>query len=200
MRSIVLFTVIIAFLLGGCRTQSGLINIQEASIKDSVVMRELIKLIEERERVDSSFARGYGYFDVEYISLHGGTAYAKYLISPNEREWDEDDEFPPFYTFVNERLVLLHSGDLQTSLKFRYNRTSKKKLSKMINERIDPAQKKASRLARDDFYQAMGHKAPKKFKKSELPGGMYAYGTTTIVYISWDGRKDNYEILYNQNP
>ncbi|MCD8741228.1 hypothetical protein LT679_11495 [Mucilaginibacter roseus] len=165
---------------------------------DSVVKQEIEKLIDTRVKLDSAFKRGYGYIIVDYSTALKDNMSARYLLTPAIQELDEDSMLPPFYTFVNKKLVLIYDSGLKKYINLHYNRTSRKKILGLIAKSIDPEQKRQSKEIINDFIEAkkrQGMPATKKIKNSDLT--LIYWGFTTSIYISNTGE---YLINYNINP
>ena len=179
--------------------QSRYLKIQETHLKDSVIRQEIVKLVEARAGADSIFNRGYGYITVDYQVLHNRDTLCRYLLSPNIRRLEKNDYFPPYYTFVNKKLVLLYHLDLSNYLSLDYDLTSRKKLIKLIERFIDPVQKKEEEKIIKDFREAIDKQQgtkPGKNGKNDRVDFIY-YGTSTEIFLLKNG---NYIVNNNINP
>ena len=183
----------------GCSVQSGYLKIQETKLKDSVVRREIVKLVETRAYLDSTFRRGYGYITVGFYTMRKGDTLAHYMLSPSVLRHDEGMHFPPYYTFIDQKLVLVYDLILSDYVEVKYSHSSKKKLIKLIDKFIDPLQRKEEKESSKEFRKALeeqyGTKSSGSGRKDELVH-LY-YGASTEIYVLRNGK---YIINYNVNP
>ncbi len=192
---IFLFTLCIIVI--SCKTESGYLKIQEASLKDSVVKSEIVKLINGRIKTDSTFSKGYGYVTVDFYALHKRDTLAHYLITPSVYKHDMDSHFPPYYTFINKKPVLIYDLDLTEHLETKYTSSSKKKIIKLTEKFIDPLETKEDEKGAKEFVKAYEEQFGVKGNWRNMKSNASYMGASTEIYLLRDGK---YIINYNVNP
>lgn len=121
-----------------CQSSKGL-SIQYVQIKDSILIKEIVSTIAievNGSDPEHLFRKGLGYIYVNIYSFLKSDTIGSYYISTSFhilRPTSTDDEYPAFYTYVNDRLVLLDNNYLtENVLRPNYSAKSKRKLRKKI--------------------------------------------------------------------
>ncbi len=128
------------------------INIQEVSLKDTLLIYEIKKLIKEESEQTDMFKKGLGYIEVfpdanEYLP-HQITDYKNirqcYYINVNytalksmKRESNSYSVYPDFYTFIDQRLVFIKCYTLNNMVSRAFTEKSMRKLRKIQNNYLE---------------------------------------------------------------
>lgn len=131
------------------------ISIQSITIKDTILIKEVEKLIQEevnREMdttttnkvfADNFFKKGLGYVRL-YIegNLAGDTLFRYYIAASliSLKEGAEDATYPPFYTYIGGRLVLVYMPILENVAALNYSSKSKRELRKRVDAFLEKPQ------------------------------------------------------------
>ena len=117
------------------------IDIQKITLKDSVIISNVISMIEELNHSDSLFRIGLGYFILRpYRPYMNKDIIQQYYLTYNFYSLKEDDTeyaYPPFYTVIQNKLVFVDPYALKKMTCYRFSEKSKKKLRK-VQERFLP--------------------------------------------------------------
>lgn len=116
--------------------------IQRVELQDSVVIREIRRLITDETDSVGLVKQGMGYvelgineyYDVKSPFLRIYAFYISFMVPTSD--WS-DNAYPPFYTYVGGRLVLVHVNELGKSVKLTYSAKSKKQLLKRIDQFLE---------------------------------------------------------------
>lgn len=162
------------------------LKIQYIEIKDPFIIKEIEKLILEevnRERdtttnkvyTENLFKNGLGYINLTINSNFKGDTICRYYISPSLvsiKEEQADDVYPPFYTNIGGRLILIYSSELE----FLSNGSYTEKSKKMLRKKLEPFLERVKDVT---FYDMQGKKAfrDKKMRKDyfQFHNGKYIY-------------------------
>lgn len=137
-------------------------DIQYVTITDTVLINVVKNYIEEEEKIDTLFAKGKGYINVNFsYGKKNGKEYIKYgdkfpthdridtvftyyletsFMSAEGKENTLDDMYPSFYSFVNGRLICFSDW---SDRYFGFSEDSKKKYRKMLEKYIEPVGSKS---------------------------------------------------------
>lgn len=146
--------------LQGFSQKNSPIDIQYIEVQDSVLVQEVKKLIayEENREIrkpkpgekvysENLFKKGLGYIEVHMESFYsdpnrvndGDTLYS-YFIDPSWHVFRDDtldSVYPPFYTYIGGRIVLLYFPILRQVADIRYSKKSKKAFRKKIDKYLE---------------------------------------------------------------
>lgn len=123
-----------------------LLTIQHTELQDSVVIREVKKLITEDIAGAELVREGMGYINLFEEDYHGKNSsfsrkYEFFMsFSPPKEDWPAQ-AYPLFYTYISGRLVLINLGGIRHSVKLVYSTKSKKHLRKLIKPFVAKPQK-----------------------------------------------------------
>lgn len=163
-------------------TGDGPLLIQRVELQDSVLIREIKQLIAEETATTALVRNGLGYLSLGIEEYHdeNSTFLRRYEFSISfhvpSSDWS-NTSYPPFYSYVAGRLVLIHVGDLQYSLRLAYSATTKKQLRKRIDQFLEKPQRMVFRdmNGKVAFIDKHGRGEPIRFD------------TGKVVYIRRDG-------------
>ncbi len=189
LQHVFLFLTASCLIFTSCKVQQGYLKIQETALQDIIVKQEIIKMIDSHSKSDSIFEKGYGYINLEIEMGFRGDTVARYSMVPAIQPLYEDNYFPPFYTFVSNKLVLLYNSQLSKYLTLRYDRASKNRLIKIIKDCTDPNQKKETEAVIKDLIKGkerLGLPASKKNEDYRI--GFDYWGPSTEIYVLRNGK------------
>lgn len=117
-------------------------TIQRIELQDSVVVREIRRLIADETDSIGLVRQGLGYISLgineyydtksPFLRMYG--FYISFLVPDLNLP---DNAYPPFYTYVGGRLVLVHVNQLEKSVKLTYSAKSKKQLRKRMDQFLE---------------------------------------------------------------
>ncbi|MCC9135236.1 hypothetical protein ACFSKU_12115 [Pontibacter silvestris] len=125
-----------------------LMEIQYITIKDTFLVKEMEKLIQDEVNrepdttttdkvfTENFFAKGLGYVRLYAGGNLEGDTLTRYYIAPSLvsiKKEAADYVYPPFYSYVGGRLVLVYVPVLENVTKFNFSKKSKKKLRKRVD-------------------------------------------------------------------
>jgi hypothetical protein len=142
--AIILFLIVtnIQLLAQNADGKRNLIDIQEITINDYFLTNEIHKYVNELISTDSLFKLGYGYLKLTEIAPHDSGAYAAYHIFPSLVSLGENHlSHAPFYSYVNERIILIDLGLRSNVFGMKYRKQSMKKLNKQLEKFLLPSEK-----------------------------------------------------------
>lgn len=139
-----LLFMLLASLLGhaAAAQPSAPLEIQRIELQDSVAVREIRRLIADEADSIGLVRQGLGYVEVHINHYYDvkSTFLRMYAFSISfmvpTSDWAEA-AYPPFYTYVGGRLVLVHVNQLEKSIKLTYSAKSKKQLRKRIDQFLE---------------------------------------------------------------
>lgn len=165
MKLSILSALLLLITIAGFGQKSTGIDIQYITLKDSVLIREVENLImyEENRTIEKGhaddkvytenlFKKGIGYIEVRMEKYHSGspnfladgdTLY-KYYIDPSWyslKENDSDALYPPFYTYIGGKIVMLHFPIIEKVGHLQYTSRSKKELRRRLEKYLEKPQK-----------------------------------------------------------
>lgn len=149
--------------------------IKPVTILDTFLIQQLELFIQEESRKDSLFRSGLGYMQVFASQDVEAGIDQRYYIN-NEfhslKETDNDPAFPPFYSYVAGRLVLIYMQVWDGFICYRYSNNSKKALQRKL-ESFLPKSKKL--VARDKEGKIFIRDKHFRIETVKLHGGKYIY-------------------------
>ncbi len=143
-----------------CNSDSsdGIADIKYIGIKNTILKQEIQKYIRELDSSYSVFKKGFGYIVVQDIEFNSSTTYigrtweeskkdtiakftlipGSYLLKLKPVFFDSfcANCFPPFYSFIDGRLVLIEDPDLNWINDRKYTRRSKENLVKLVRSTL----------------------------------------------------------------
>lgn len=123
------------------------INIQEITLKDSVMIDVIHQVVNSEEQSTDStnfFKRKLGYIAVYISEPHNRDTLLKYEIEPRMRDIKEDADdsvFPLFYSYVSGKLILIYFASLRRITDCPFTLKSKRAIRKKINTFLEPTKK-----------------------------------------------------------
>lgn len=156
--------------------------IQRVELQDSLIVREIKKLIAEESATKELVRRGLGYVElvinnydeIDYRFLRKYEFFISFHIP--SRSWS-NNSYPPFYTYIAGRLVFIHLDGLENTVKLIYSAKSKKQMRKRIDEFLEKPQRVV-------FRDKQGHKdfIDKNFRDIHI-----FLHSGKIIYVKRDG-------------
>lgn len=123
------------------------IRIQEIVLKDSVLIQQIEKLIQDeinnKEDKHEFFKRGLGYINLSLLNYTDKGVLRKYYISPKMvslRKNDSDSKYPLFYSYVGNRLVLIDINAFENSMIYQITESSKRRFRKKLEPYLEKTQ------------------------------------------------------------
>lgn len=179
LRIVLVFSIMFIFLRYIAFSQEKPDNkIQYLVLKDKFLIKEIKKLIvDEINSNDSNqfFKKGLGYVRLNVYNYSHNDTLIKYYITPTMTSFkkdDNDDLYPLFYTYINERIVLIYLNVVNEFSIFNLSKKSKTRFRKKV-EIFLPETKKMT------FYDMEGKKTftDKNFRIDyfKFHGGKYIY-------------------------
>jgi len=151
------------------------IDIQEIALQDTFLLRQVEQFIENKyAEPDGLFKSGLGYIEIYLQQMSKEDTLRTYHLNSQYKSLDQERAlYPSFYTFVRNRLVLIHVPGLQELLVPGYTEKSKRELRK----KLEPFLPKAETLKIKNEQGKVVH-VDKKFRSGEklqLHGGKTIY-------------------------
>lgn len=114
------------------------VDIKRIVVLDSALKKNIENFIEEQMRIDTLFKqKGYVYLKQRRkISDKTGTLMCCFFLTKSYYHLyhdSPDNQFPPFYTFIKDRLVMIYAND---AIQYPFRRRSKKQLIRMVNQNL----------------------------------------------------------------
>jgi hypothetical protein len=159
------------------------LTIEQVTLLDTFLLNQVNLLIEEESEQDSLFKKGLGYVELHYVNNFSEVfmedaekehVIRSYYISPSLYSLKKDNElsYPPFYSYVGERLVFIYPFRLDNLLCYRYSKRSKRQLRRKLEPFLEKPKSQT-------FYGIDGKKSfrDKKFRVDyfKFHGGKYIY-------------------------
>jgi len=146
------------------------VDIQKISIKDTVLMNEITKMVSEQEKANREnvsqlwFQEGFGYIKLTVDSYSKGDTLLRYQIMPDQSPIDpteSDVAFPNYYALNNTRPILVYySRSIMAALGIEFSPKSRMKFLKQLEKVLPKAEKQIGRNEKgevvfrtDDFRQ-----------------------------------------------
>lgn len=129
---------------GFCQSKSGNAEITYLHIKDSLLISSIQKLVKQVETTDTLYRKGYGYITLQVKEYSQKDTLIDYSINPSLlsiREDSIDQLYPDHYTYVNNRLVLIHINVLNQLAVRKYTEKSKSEIRKLVNSTLEKTRK-----------------------------------------------------------
>lgn len=121
-------------------------TIRRIELQDSVLVREIKRLIADEADSVGFVKQGLGYVvlgineyhDIKspFVRMYG--FFISFTVPTSD--WSEN-AYPPFYTYVGGRLVLVRVNGLEKSVKLTYSAKSKKQLRKRMDQYLEKARR-----------------------------------------------------------
>jgi hypothetical protein len=136
------------------------IHIQEVSIKDTVLIDQLKQFAQQEAKKDFTLIKGLWYLYVIINSDNKEDVAQSYYINrsmislkkdsfyPKKQNINVDPSYPPFYAYVEGRLVFIHNYALEDAICYRYSKKSKHKLRKLQEPFLEKTRKEKVGLVR----------------------------------------------------
>lgn len=124
------------------------VRIQYLPIADSSIIGTIRQVIDQE--VNSSdtnhfFRKGLGYVAMHIQRFSGGDTVLRYDLLPamyGFKKKDDDDVYPPFYSYVDGRLVLIFSSQLErVGGKIAFTTKSKARLRKQVDRFLEKTER-----------------------------------------------------------
>ena len=114
-------------------------DIQYLSIKDSVLLRNISLLADRMDttNVNNNLKKEYGYIELFIDEFSKGDTIVGYYFTPQYTAIDKkkkDKVFPDFYSFVNNRLVIIDVDALNVISDKMFSNKSKRKLLALMDK------------------------------------------------------------------
>ena len=157
------------------------IDIARIKIKDTVLIKYLTQFIDKQLKESSLFTKK-GYIEVFpiYASQKPNVAWG-YHINQNYANFDDmanDKQFPMFYSFLSNKMILFIDYDLFETFDIKYSKKSKIKFRKEIEPYLFEAQTIVFR-DKENIKQKF-----KNFRENEV----FQFGGGMNVYVMNDGK------------
>jgi len=158
------------------------IDIQHILLKDTFLRKEVEKLIAEQVNSNDpqhSFKHGLGYITVNVSKHSKGDTLLEYYIAPNLysiKEEDLNQIYPPFYTYIGNRIALIYLSELDFVAKVAYSEKSKR----MLRKKIKPFLEKTKDVT---FYDVEGRKM---FRDKKMRIDYFQFHNGKYIYILKD--------------
>lgn len=157
------------------------IDIATIKIKDTILIKYLIQFIDKQLKEDSLFTKK-GYIEVFPIHANRKPNVARgYYIKKNYVNFDDmanDKQFPMFYSFLSNKMILFIDYDLFDTFDIKYSKKSKVKFRKEIEPYLFEAQTIVFR-DKENVKQTF-----KNFRENEV----FQFGGGINLYIMNDGK------------
>lgn len=131
------------------------VDIQQISIRDTVLMNEISNMIREQEGAniehvsESWFDEGLGYIKLTIDSYHKGDTILRYQIVPDQTPIEvtgSDSAFPIYYALNNARPILVYySHSFMEALGIKFSHKSKVKFLKQLDKVLPTPEKEVGR-------------------------------------------------------
>lgn len=131
------------------------IAIQEISIKDTLLMNEITKMVSEQENADREnvskwwFQKGFGYIKLIVDPYSKGDTLLRYQIMPDQSPINAsapDSDFPNYYALNNARPILVYySHSIMAALGIKFSRKSKVKFLNQLDKVLPKPEKEIGR-------------------------------------------------------
>lgn len=114
------------------------LEIQNVSIKDTFLVQQIGRLVNDLEKTDSLFGQGKGYLRVHTIMpADSGSTYGFHIFPAGGRlDRERNEAFPPYFTEISNRLVLLYLDDFSRTVSPDFSKKSKRRLLKLIRPHL----------------------------------------------------------------
>lgn len=157
------------------------IDIARIKIKDTVLIKYLTQFIDEQLKESSLFTKK-GYIEVFPIHANRKPNVARgYHINKNYVNYDDmanDKQFPMFYSFLSNKMILFIDFDLFDTFDIKYSKKSKVKFRKELEPYLFEAQ---TIVVADEENRKQTFK---NFRENEV----FQFGGGINVYIMNDGK------------
>lgn len=162
-------------------SQSKKLSVQEITISDTLVVKQIMEMVKQYSQTDSLFRSGLGRISLTLKKSSNDTILRHYYLNPDSFYGivgkDDDNYYPRYFSYVSNRLVLIYIEGLQDVFQVDYTKKSKQKLQKKIDNFLE----KKKKIALPDSTNSIS--IAKNFR-----GNPYTYMNSGIdIFIYKDG-------------
>ena len=125
------------------KSQKERFSIIEIKLKDKALEDTIYSYIKKQSENDSLFNK-IGYVFISFNNLHNLNRKIKYSCYFNKRfnAFDDDDiDFPMFYTYIDNRIVVIKGEDISSTIDYNITKRSKRKFRRKIEIFLPKARK-----------------------------------------------------------
>ncbi|WP_162055292.1 hypothetical protein [Pontibacter pamirensis] len=155
MKQLLSFLILYLLVFSAFSQKKEAVAIQYITIKDTFLVKEVEKLIQEEVNrevdttstdkvfIENFFKKGLGYIKIFVEGNLKGDTTARYYIDTSLmsiREDAADNVYPSFYTYIGSRLVLVYLPVLESVAELNFSEKSKKKLRKKVDVFLEKPQ------------------------------------------------------------
>lgn len=146
-KYVLLFSIFYSISVLQAQSLPAKLRIQEIVFTDSILVREIKNLIQHeinnKEDKNDFFKRGLGYINLHLANNLDRDVLIKYYISPGMsgfRKSTPDNLYPFFYSYVGNRMILIHLDEFSRFSDYRFSKRSKRQFRKKLEPYLEKTQ------------------------------------------------------------
>ncbi len=122
-------------------SQSKKLLIQEITISDTLVVKQIKEMVEHYSQTDSLFRSGLGGISLTIKKPINDSILRQYYLTPDSfyaiAGKDDDDYYPQYFDYISNRLILIYIEGLENVFQVDYTKKSKRNLQKRIDNFLE---------------------------------------------------------------
>ena len=125
----------------GVAQSKQLATITQVEITDTTLKNNIRFVLEKYQKNNAFFKKGYGYVNIFLQSFSQGDTLRRYNISPSLvgiKHRQPDRYYPDYYSYINNKLILIHIDALDDFLDRKLSEKDKKRIRKLVDNTLEP--------------------------------------------------------------